>query len=252
MIFRVKAKRPMAAAVEATPASGDRVARTQRLLVDGRRSVYEGARRRIAYRRIRRPTLLRRRARHLGPSFRFLIMIRNLTAILTVVTLGFAPLAASSQISSGTQLVGTIDQSLNSKDAQVGQSFTLSNVHSPNYNVNGGRIYGHVTAVQRAGQGTQGKMQLAFDKINTRAGNIYHLEANATNVQVNTKSNAGKEAIGAGAGALVGGLLGKGLGAVIGGAGGYLVAKNNRENVTIPQGSLVTVQVESGRRQASH
>jgi hypothetical protein len=179
-------------------------------------------------------------------------MIRKLTTILTAATLVFAPVAASAQVSPGTQLIGSLDQSLNSKDAQVGQPFTLSNVHSHNYNINGAVIYGHVAQVQRAGQGTPGKIQLAFDKINTRAGNIYQLEANATNVQVNTKSNAGKEAIGTAAGALVGGLLGKGLGAVVGGTGGYLISKNNRENVTVPKGSLVTVQVERGRRQASH
>ena len=176
-------------------------------------------------------------------------MTRKLTTILTTATLAFAPFSASAQITPGTQLIGNMDRSLSSKDSQVGQPFTLTNVHSHNHDINGAVIYGHVAQVQHAGQGTPGKIQLAYDKINTRAGNIYQLEASTSNVQVNTKSNAGKEAIGTAAGALVGGLLGKGLGAVIGGAGGYLIAKNNRENVSVP--TLVTVQVEHGRRQAS-
>jgi hypothetical protein len=179
-------------------------------------------------------------------------MIRKLSVCLSAGTLAFVPLAASAQITPGTTLVGNIDQSFNSKDAQVGQPFTMSNVHTTNYNVNGAKIYGHVADVRRAGQGTPGKIQLAFDKVNTRSGNIYQIVGYASNVQVNTKSNAGKEALGAAGGALLGGLLGHGIGALIGGAGGFLVAKNNRENVTIPQGSTVTVQLEQGRRQASH
>lgn len=178
-------------------------------------------------------------------------MIRKIGMCLAAGALALVPLAAPAQITPGTTLIGNIDQSLNSKDAQVGQAFTLSNVHSANYNVNGATIYGHVASVQRAGQGTPGKIHLAFDKVNTRSGNVYQIVGTASNVQVNTKSNAGKEAIAAGGGALVGGLLGHGIGALIGGGTGYLIAKNNRENVTIPQGSIVTVEVEQGRRQAA-
>jgi hypothetical protein len=136
-----------------------------------------------------------------------------------------------------------MDRELNSKSAQVGETFKLLSVHTSNHDINGATLYGHVTHVQHAGQGTPGKIELAVDKVNTASGSIYKVSGEVVNVKVNTKSNAGKEALSAGGGALVGGLIGGGTGALIGAAGGFLVAKNNRQNVTIPQGSLVTVEI---------
>ena len=160
------------------------------------------------------------------------------------------PVVSAAQIAPGTTLVGTLDRSLNSKDVQVGQPFKLTNVNSHAYNINGGTVYGHVSKVQSAGQGRKGQILLAVDKINTRSGNIYKISGHVTDVKVETKSNAGREA-GAGAGgALIGGLIGGAWGAVIGGGTGFLVAKNAHQNVTIPAGSLVTVQVDTVRRQS--
>lgn len=150
---------------------------------------------------------------------------------------------ASAQLNAGTKLIGDMDRTLNSKDVQVGQTYHLTSVHTTNHDINGATLYGHVAHVQRAGQGTPAKIELAVDKVNTSSGSIYKVSGEVVNVQVNTKSNAGKEALAAGGGALVGGLLGGGTWALIGAAGGYIVAKNNRQNVTIPQGSLVTVHV---------
>jgi hypothetical protein len=154
-----------------------------------------------------------------------------------------APAVASAAIAPGTTITGTMDAPLSSKSAQVGQTFTLSNAHSSNHDVNGATVYGHVGKVQKAGQGTAGKVELDFDKINTRSGNVYRIVGRATSVKVDTKSNAGKELGSAAGGALVGGLIGGGVGAVLGAGGGAAYAKNSRQDVTIPQGSLVTLQV---------
>jgi hypothetical protein len=178
-------------------------------------------------------------------------MIRPIASLAVVLAVAVLPLAASAQLSPGTTLVGNMDQALNSGSAQVGQTFTVSNAHSSNHNINGALIYGHVASVQKAGQGTPGKVNLAFDKVNTRSGNIYLIQGYASNVDVQTKSNAGKELLSAAGGALVGGLIGGGAGAVIGAAGGGLYSKNSRQNVTIPQGSTITVQIVQSRRQAS-
>lgn len=178
-------------------------------------------------------------------------MIRKLAALGAAALIGILPLAGDAQIDPGTKLIGSLDQTLSSSSVQVGQPFTLSNAHTTNYNINGARVYGHVSAVQRPGQGTNAKINLAFDKVNTRSGNIYAIQGYAENVQVDTKSNAGKELLGAAGGALIGGLIGHGIGAIIGAGAGGLVAKNNRQNITIPAGSLVTVQVVSSRRQAT-
>jgi hypothetical protein len=171
---------------------------------------------------------------------------------VAVVLLAFGPEIALAQIGPGTELVGSLDQTLNSKTAQVGQTITISHAHTTNHDVNHAVIYGHVSEVQHAGQGTPGKIKLSIDKVNTQNGTVYQVTGYTSNMQVNTKSNAGKEAGAAAGGALIGGLLGHGAGAIIGGATGYLYAKNSRENVTIPSGSLVTVHVVQARRQASH
>lgn len=172
--------------------------------------------------------------------------------------LGFVliPAAALAALTGGTTLTGTLDQSISSKDAYVGQTFTISNAHSSDYNVNGATIYGHVVAVQRAGQGTPGKVTLAIDKVNTRSGNVYVVSGFVTDAAETTKSNATKEAVGALAGAVVGNILTRGgaktTGTLAGAAGGYILAKNNRENVTISQGTGISVRLSAARRQATH
>ena len=63
---------------------------------------------------------------------------------------------------------------------------------------------------------------------------------------MNTKSNAGNEVAGAVAGMIVGNIVGKkvgtNMGGLLGAAGGYIYAKNAKQNVTIPANSAVTVQ----------
>jgi hypothetical protein len=174
---------------------------------------------------------------------------------LLAAALAFAPLAVSAQLTAGTELSGTIDQSIDSKSAVVGQRFTMSNVHSQDNNINGATLYGHVCDVQSASQGRSARISLCVDKLHTRSGNSYALSGRITNAQVNTKSNALNEAGGAVAGMIVGNIVGKTVGTNVGGllgaAGGYLYAKNARQNVTIPQNTPVTVQVLSARRQAT-
>jgi hypothetical protein len=182
-------------------------------------------------------------------------MIRKLSTALAAFVLILAPLVASAQITPGTELVGNLDQSLDSGSAQVGQRITMHNVHSQDNYIHDGVIYGHVARVQRAGQGTPGKIELAFDKLRTSSGTSYALSARATNVQVNTKNNTLKEVGGALAGMIVGNVLGKwvgtNIGGIIGAGGGYMYAKNNRQNVTVPQNAVVTLQVLRAYRQAS-
>ncbi len=181
-------------------------------------------------------------------------MIRKFSAAVATLVLAALPLVASAAISPGTTFTGTINQSLSSNVVQVGTPFTMSNVNSSDNKINGATIRGHVAAVQKAGQGTPGKILLSFDSISTRSGNTYALDARATNVQANTKSNAVKEVGGALAGMIVGNIVGKAIGTNLGGlagaAGGYIIARNNRQNVTIPQNSSVQVQVLSARQQA--
>ncbi|GAC1574444.1 MAG: hypothetical protein NVS3B7_06320 [Candidatus Elarobacter sp.] len=183
-------------------------------------------------------------------------MIRRLSALAAAVAFAFVPLAASAAVTAGTELTGSIDQSLNSGGATVGQQFTMSNVHSADNNITGATIYGHVADVVKAGQGRPGSIGLAYDRLVTRSGSTYALDGRTTQVQENTANNTAKEAGGALIGMIVGNIVGKKLGTnaggLLGAAGGYIIAKNNREQVTIPQNSAVTVQVLRARAQARH
>jgi hypothetical protein len=177
-------------------------------------------------------------------------MIRKLTTIFAGAVIALLPIAALAQLSPGTTLSGNIDQNLSSNHAYVGETVTISNAHSPNNDILGATVWGHVSSVQTAGQGRPGKITLAFDKVQMRSG-VYAVRGYATNVNVQTKNNALKEIGGAAAGALVGGLLFQGVGALIGAGGGALLAKNNRQNVNIPQGSQVSLQIVRARRQST-
>ena len=177
-------------------------------------------------------------------------MNRKLTTLLAGALFAALPLAAFAQVTPGTTLVGTFDANLSSNHAQVGEPFTVSNAHTTSYSINHATIYGHVSNVVSAGQGRNGQITLAFDKVNTRSGGVYRITGYAANVDMTTKSNAGKTVGGAAAGALVGGLLGHGVGALLGAGAGAAIAGNNRQNVLIPQGSSITVRVVRSRRQS--
>jgi hypothetical protein len=179
--------------------------------------------------------------------------MRRFGFAITMIALLVCPFTASAAQAPapGTELTGTLQQSLDSAHAQVGERIRLTNVASYDGTISGATIYGHVTNVVKPGQGRNAEIDLAYDTMVTKSGTRYLLQARTKNVQVNTKSNAGKEVGGAAVGALVGGLIGHGAGAVIGGAGGYIATKNNRANVVIPAGSNVVLQVVSARRQAS-
>jgi hypothetical protein len=176
-------------------------------------------------------------------------MGRIFTTTFAALLCALLPLAAMAQLTPGTTLVGTMDTNLSSNHVQIGTPFTISNAHSPNYDIHGAKIYGHVSNFQSAGQGRPGKITLAFDKVNTNSGNVYQIAGYASQVNVQTKSNAGTELGGAAAGALVGGLLGHGVGALIGAGAGGLYAKNSRQNVNISAGSQVSVTITRSLRQ---
>ncbi len=180
--------------------------------------------------------------------------MRTFFTAIAAAVISLVPVCALAALEPGTVLVGSIDQSLDSKNVQVGQRFTMSDVHTQDNNIHGGVIYGHVSDVQRASQGRTAKIELAFDKLRTRSGGSYALSGRATDVQANTKSNTLKEVGGAVAGMIVGNIVGKMVGTNVGGllgaGGGYLYAKNSKENVSIPQHSSVSVQVTSAHRQA--
>jgi hypothetical protein len=182
-------------------------------------------------------------------------MTPRILTYLAAAALALVPLTAQAQVGAGTDLVGNMTQSINSGSAVDGQRVIIGNVHSQDNNITGATIYGHVCDVQSASQGRAGRLEICVDKLNTRSGNTYALDGRVIGAQVNTKNNTLNEAGGAVAGMILGNILGKRLGTNAGGlfgaAGGYLYAKNAKQNVTIPANSVVTVQVLEARRQAT-
>jgi hypothetical protein len=181
--------------------------------------------------------------------------MRTLIAMLAATVL-LLPVAAAAQPAPGTSLNGTIQQSLDTKSVEVGQPVTLTNVTSADGSgaIVGARLAGEVSKVVRAGQGRPAQLQLLFTRLRLADGTTYSVSGLVTGMKATTKNNALKEVGGALGGMIVGNVLGKAVGlnggGIVGAAGGFLLAKNSKENMSIPAGSVVTVQLQSARRQA--
>lgn len=171
--------------------------------------------------------------------------------IVTCCILGAMPVSAATTISSGSTFATTLNLSLNTKSAYVGQPISLLVVQPyPNGAtvLQGSKIYGRVVKVQKASQGRNPELQLAVDSI-LLAGTT-----NRTPIQAEISKIAPKQgpnylygAAGALVGMFVGNWIGKmvgtNAGGAIGAAGGFLLASNNKKDIVVPEGSDVSVQL---------
>ena len=160
--------------------------------------------------------------------------------------------ANATTIPSGSTFATTLNLSLNTKSAYVGQPISLLVVQPyPNDAtvLQGSKIYGHVTKVQKAGQGRNPELLLALDSI-VLAGSTSRTPMHATISKIAPKQ--GPNVLYGAAGALVGMFLGNWIGKMvgtnaggaIGAAGGFLLASNNKKDITVPEGSDVSVQLD--------
>jgi hypothetical protein len=178
-------------------------------------------------------------------------------SIATVASVLLFAQVASAAPYAGAQYAGVMTKSIDSASAYVGEPVTLSRVTSEDGSVSGATMYGTVTRVVKAGQGRPASLQMTYSRLVLPNGTTYAIDGVVTGMQAQTKNNALKEVGGAVAGMIVGNIIGKGIfhmsGGVpgfLGAAGGYLIAKNNRENVTVPSGSTVRVTLRTVRQQA--
>lgn len=156
----------------------------------------------------------------------------------------------------GTELTGTIQQTINTANAYVGEPVQLTNVRAPGANIHDATMSGTVTKVVRAGQGRAAQLRITLDRLTLGTGESYRVDGVVTGIKAVTKNNTVKEVAGAVAGMIVGNIIGKtvfhtNIGGLAGAAGGYLLAKNNRENMIVSSGSTVQVKLVTARRQAS-
>jgi len=184
-------------------------------------------------------------------------MLRKAFQALALAAAAAVPLAASAQsggdilMPSQSVVTGQLEQSVNSKAANVGDPFVLD-VQAPypadDARYQGAKIYGHVSAVTHASLAHKGVVQLATDRITLADGTTASLNTQILSVdpQGNKANSTAKTIAGGVVGQIVGNYIGKHIGTDVGGAigaiGGALYAANTGQNVELPQGSTVSVK----------
>jgi len=187
--------------------------------------------------------------------------------LLAVVVMVSAPLLASTAnfaVPDDTALRIRLDDTLTSNDSQVGDPFSATVVDKGDYQ--NARVYGHIAKIDMSGR-IKGhtSMVLRFDRLVMSDGRrapiqaeiieLYHAPS-GEKVDVEGAIESGGRgrktithtAIGAGAGALLGGIFGggkgAGIGSVIGGVGGLgTTAFHGHQKITLNSGQEILIRV---------
>ena len=199
--------------------------------------------------------------------FRILDSIASLGFLLALAIGTVSPLLASTQsfhVPDDVALRVRLDDTLTSTDSRVGESFSATVVDKGDYQ--NARVYGHITEIDMSGR-IKGhtSMMLRFDRlvmpdgrrarIHAEIVELYHAPS-GEKVDVEGAIESGGRgrktiehtAIGAGAGALLGGIFGggkgAGIGSVIGGAGGLgTTAFHGRQKITLNEGQEMLIRI---------
>ena len=166
-------------------------------------------------------------------------------------------------VPAGTDLKVRINDTLSSKTARIGDRFTATVIDPSRFDE--ARLHGHISSIQKSGK-VKGRtsMNLAFDSVELRDGRRGTLHGYVTRVYGDDAGKADNEGgiqssgrgnqtikrtgIGAGVGAVIGGIAGGGKGAaigmIVGGAGGAgsLAVKGSKE-LKIESGTEMLVHV---------
>jgi len=187
--------------------------------------------------------------------------------LVGLIALASLPSPASTsdfRVPDDTALRIRLDDTLNSVDSEVGDPFSATVVDDGEYR--NARVYGHIAEIDMSGK-LEGhtSMMLQFDRvvmpdgrrgeINAEIVELYHAPS-GEKVDVEgaivSKSRGRKSiehtAIGAGAGALLGGIFGggkgAGIGSVVGGAGGLgTTAFHGHQKITLRSGLEMLIRI---------
>ncbi|MGA2430001.1 MAG: hypothetical protein ABSH13_15990 [Candidatus Acidiferrum sp.] len=200
-----------------------------------------------------------------GSEFRGLAARQCL--LLALVLIAACPLLGSTQnftVPDDVALRIRLDDTLTSVDSEVGDPFSATVVDKGDYQ--GARVYGHITNIDMSGRvDGHTSMVLQFDRLIMPDGRrapihaeiieLYHAPS-GEKVGVEGAIESGGRgrktlehtAIGAGAGALLGGIFGggrgAGIGSIIGGAGGLgTTAFHGRQKITLNSGLEMLVRI---------
>lgn len=175
-------------------------------------------------------------------------MRKHLVGFLTALLFVTAPLSLRAQgtIPSGTAITVTLDQSVSSKDAKVGQHIPGSVAHDvivggKTLIPRGSRATLTVASVQSSGRLSKpGKLYLRVKSVEV-SGKTYAVSTSLAGRTMGSKAKRDTVAIGGGAaaGAVIGALAGGGKGAAIGagagaGAGTAGAAATGKKDVNFP------------------
>ena len=200
------------------------------------------------------------RFRDLRPAVGLSLVV-SLVAIMAIPLFGSTP---SFSVPNDVALRIRLDDTLTSVDSQVGDPFSATVVEQGDYQ--NARVYGHVAQVDLSGR-IKGhtSMMLRFDRlvmpdgrrapIHAEIVELYHAPS-GEKVDVEGAIESGGRGrktiehtvIGAGAGALLGGIFGggkgAGIGSVIGGAGGLgTTAFRGRQKITLSSGQEMLIRI---------
>ena len=200
------------------------------------------------------------RFRDLRPAVGLSLVV-SLVAIMAIPLFGSTP---SFSVPNDVALRIRLDDTLTSVDSQVGDPFSATVVDQGDYQ--NARVYGHVAQVDVSGR-IKGhtSMMLRFDRlvmpdgrrapIHAEIVELYHAPS-GEKVDVEGAIESGGRGrktiehtvIGAGAGALLGGIFGggkgAGIGSVIGGAGGLgTTAFHGRQKITLSSGQEMLIRI---------
>jgi len=191
----------------------------------------------------------------------------GLILVMTFVASMALPLSVSAQnfsVPDDVALRIRLDDTLTSVDSQVGDPFSATVVDEGHYQ--NARVFGHVAQIDMSGR-VKGhtSMMLRFDRlvmpdgrrarIHTEIVQLYHAPS-GEKVDVEGAIESGGRGrksiehttIGAGAGALLGGIFGggkgAGIGSIIGGAGGLgTTAFHGRQKITLGSGQEMLIRI---------
>ena len=182
-----------------------------------------------------------------------------------------SPAPAASTVPNGTHFLVRLEEELSTRKHKAGKKFkakTLEPLQTSDGTIlaPGAEVRGHISRVEPAGFTGRARLWLTFDEIKTPSGKL-PLVADVVDVPGEHNARAGKNkegeieartskgrreveaaaagaAIGAVAGAAAKGSKGAAIGAVLGGAAGFLVASGIGQELDLPKGTKLELELE--------
>lgn len=208
-------------------------------------------------------------------KFKLTNTLTRLVGCLAFVMIASAAALGSTQnfnVPDDVALRMRLDDTLTSVDSEVGDPFSATVVDSGDYQ--NARVYGHISEIDPSGKLTgHTSLMLRFDRLVMPDGRrapihgeiieLYHAPS-GEKVDVEGAIESGGRrrksvehtVLGAGAGALLGGIFGggkgAGIGSIIGGAGGLgTTAFHGRQKIILSSGQEMLIRITSHRSETS-